>query len=73
MDLLSIGTPLAQSSSSTLDVLSSTQDDKQTSISTLERLSSTATPSVQQASSSMMDLLDGFGPNTPMPGMYSTC
>uniref|UniRef100_A0A5B6Z1G0 Putative AP-1 complex subunit gamma-2-like n=1 Tax=Davidia involucrata TaxID=16924 RepID=A0A5B6Z1G0_DAVIN len=67
LDLLSIGTPPAQNSSSTTNILSFSQDNK-TSVGKLERLSS---PSAQASSpaggSPVMDLLDGFAPNPPMP------
>uniref|UniRef100_A0A5B6Z6S4 AP-1 complex subunit gamma n=1 Tax=Davidia involucrata TaxID=16924 RepID=A0A5B6Z6S4_DAVIN len=62
LDLLSIGSPPAQSNLSTPDILSSSQDNK-ISVGTLERLSS---PSAQ-ASSPVMDLLDGFASNPPVP------
>ncbi|KAH6763196.1 Adaptor protein complex AP-1 [Perilla frutescens var. hirtella] len=69
LDLLSIGTPPAQSSSSMLDILSSSQDN-QSSGDLLGKLS-TPSPSVQTsspvASSSMMDLLDGFGASQSVP------
>ncbi|CAK9137801.1 unnamed protein product [Ilex paraguariensis] len=68
LDLLSIGTPPSQSGSSTPDIISSSQDHK-TPVGALERLSS---PSSLQASSPsggspVIDLLDEFTPNLPMP------
>ena len=72
LDLLSIGTPPAQSSSSTSDILSSIQDNK-TSSGMLERLSSPSGLSAQASSpaggSPMMDLLDGFSPNLATQGI----
>lgn len=74
LDLLSIGTPPAQNSSSTLDILSPTQDNK-SSMDLLAKLASPS-PSAQASSpvgsSSMMDLLDGFGPSPSMPGLFIT-
>ncbi|KAK6139246.1 hypothetical protein DH2020_027001 [Rehmannia glutinosa] len=70
LDLLSIGTPPAQSSSSMLDMLSSGQDNK-SSEGMIDKLASPSAPSAQAsspvASSSMMDLLDGFGPSPSLP------
>ncbi|RVW47209.1 AP-1 complex subunit gamma-2 [Vitis vinifera] len=71
LDLLSIGTPPpAQSSLSTPDILSSSQDNKMPAP-TLERLSSPSSISIQASSPAgaapMMDLLDGFAPNLPLP------
>ncbi|KAL6505551.1 hypothetical protein OROHE_022930 [Orobanche hederae] len=63
MDLLSIGTP-AQSSSSMLDLLSSSRDNK-SSVDVLSTLASSSPPA--QASSPMMDLLDGFGTGPSLP------
>ncbi|KAK6160160.1 hypothetical protein DH2020_003541 [Rehmannia glutinosa] len=72
LDLLSIGTPPAQSSSSMLDMLSSGQDNK-SSEGMIDKLASPSAPSAQAsspvASSSMMDLLDGFGSSPSLPGM----
>ncbi|KAL6566505.1 hypothetical protein OROGR_002120 [Orobanche gracilis] len=62
MDLLSIGAP-AQSSSSTLDLLSSSRDNK----SSVDVLSTLASSPPAQASSPMMDLLDGFGTGPSLP------
>ncbi|XP_020551742.1 AP-1 complex subunit gamma-2 isoform X2 [Sesamum indicum] len=70
LDLLSIGAPPAQSSSSMLDMLSSGQDNK-SAVGMLDNLASPSAPSAQAsspgASSSMMDLLDGFGPSPSVP------
>lgn len=71
LDLLSIGTPPpAQSSLSTPDILSSSQDNKMPAP-TLERLSSPSSISIQASSPAgaapMMDLLDGFASNLPLP------
>ncbi|KAK6139237.1 hypothetical protein DH2020_027022 [Rehmannia glutinosa] len=70
LDLLSIGTPPAQSSSSMLDMLSSGQDNK-SSEGMIDKLASPSAPSAQASSpvtsSSMMDLLDGFGPSPSLP------
>ncbi|KAL0357951.1 UNVERIFIED_CONTAM: AP-1 complex subunit gamma-2 [Sesamum calycinum] len=70
LDLLSIGAPPAQSSSSMLDMLSSGQDNK-SAVGVLDNLASPSAPSAQAsspgASSSMMDLLDGFGPSPSVP------
>ncbi|KAI3467496.1 hypothetical protein Pfo_024159 [Paulownia fortunei] len=69
LDLLSIGTPPAQSSSSMLDMLSSGQDKSSEGM--LDKLASPSAPSTQASSpvanSSMMDLLDGFGPSPSVP------
>ncbi|KAL6547258.1 hypothetical protein OROMI_022979 [Orobanche minor] len=69
LDLLSIGSPPAQSSSSMLDILSSDQDIK-SSVSMLDQLASPSAPPAQAsspvASSSMMDLLD-VGPSPLEP------
>ncbi|KAJ8773799.1 hypothetical protein K2173_008262 [Erythroxylum novogranatense] len=66
LDLLSIGTPPAQNSSSALDILSSDQDSK-TPSATVNSLSSPS-PLLTHSTSSpgtspMMDLLDGFDPS----------
>ncbi|KAK6252569.1 hypothetical protein QUC31_014289 [Theobroma cacao] len=67
LDLLSLGTlPPAQSSSSTSDILSSSQDNKAplanlNGLTSLSSLSPNATSPASAAS--MMDLLDGFGPS----------
>ncbi|KAG9135934.1 hypothetical protein Leryth_021179 [Lithospermum erythrorhizon] len=68
LDLLSIETPPAQITPSTPEILSSNQENKRT-INVLDSLSS---PSAQVASpagsSSIMDLLDDFGPNPSVLG-----
>ncbi|XWS63638.1 hypothetical protein CRYUN_Cryun06bG0118100 [Craigia yunnanensis] len=67
LDLLSIGTlPPAQSSSSSSDILSSSQDNKAplanlNGVTSLSSLPANATSPASAAS--MMDLLDGFGPS----------
>ncbi|KAL2510212.1 AP-1 complex subunit gamma-2 [Forsythia ovata] len=69
LDLLSIGTPPAQSSSSMPDLLSPSQDNKN-SLDVLDTLTSPSAPSAQASSpvgSSMMDLLDGFGASSSVP------
>ncbi|XP_027099720.1 AP-1 complex subunit gamma-2 isoform X1 [Coffea arabica] len=70
LDLLSIGTPPAQSNSSIPDMVSPSQDSK-SAINVLEQLSSPSAPaggvSTPPGSSSMMDLLDGFAPNPSKP------
>ncbi|KAL8196542.1 hypothetical protein R6Q57_024837 [Mikania cordata] len=66
LDLLSIGSPHPQNSSSAPDILSLTQENK-ASISPLDNLSSTTMPSAQTSSTAMMDLLDGFGSSAPLP------
>ncbi|KAJ9563817.1 hypothetical protein OSB04_008977 [Centaurea solstitialis] len=70
LDLLSTGSPPAQNGSSTHDIFSIGQDNK-ASVGALDSLSSPMVPSVQAApttgGSSMMDLLDGFGPNPTVP------
>ncbi|XP_041010914.1 AP-1 complex subunit gamma-2-like isoform X4 [Juglans microcarpa x Juglans regia] len=70
LDLLSIETPPAQSSSSITDILSSSQVNKSPDAS-LEGLSSPSALSTQAATPAgaapMMDLLDGFVPNSPIP------
>ncbi|XP_057810962.1 AP-1 complex subunit gamma-2-like isoform X2 [Salvia miltiorrhiza] len=72
LDLLSIGAPPAQSSSSTLDILSISQDNQ--SAGDLSGKLPTPSPSVQASnpagSSSMMDLLDGFGASPSVPGNH---
>ncbi|KAL1550889.1 AP-1 complex subunit gamma-2-like isoform X1 [Salvia divinorum] len=65
LDLLSIGAPTAQSSSSMLDMLSSEQDNKR-SEGLLDNFASLSTSSAV-SSSSMMDLLDGFGTSSSVP------
>lgn len=72
LDLLSIGTPTAQSTSPMLDILSSGQDNKLSEgiFDQLAPPSASSAPSSSPiASSSMMDLLDGFGPSPSVPGM----
>ncbi|PIN16861.1 Vesicle coat complex AP-1, gamma subunit [Handroanthus impetiginosus] len=70
LDLLSIGSPPAENSSSVLDMLSSGQDNE-SSVDMLDALASPSAPSVQASSpvatSSMMDLLDAFGPSPSVP------
>lgn len=70
LDLLSIGSPSAQSSSPAADNLTSSQNNK-TSVGTIERLSSTSSHSAQVPSPAgtapMMDLLDGFSPKPQVP------
>lgn len=70
LDLLSIETPPAQSSSSITDILSSSQGDK-SPVASLGDISSPPSLSIQATSAGaapMMDFLDGFVPNPPMPG-----
>ncbi|KAK1437818.1 hypothetical protein QVD17_03616 [Tagetes erecta] len=66
LDLLSIGSPAPENSSSAPDILSLTQDNK-TSVSPLDTLSLATGPTLQASSSGMMDLLDGFGPSPAPP------
>ncbi|XP_042052992.1 AP-1 complex subunit gamma-2-like isoform X2 [Salvia splendens] len=70
LDLLSVGAPTAQSSSSMLDMLSSEQDNKR-SEGLLDNFASLSTSSAHSSSavssSSMMDLLDGFGTSSSVP------
>ncbi|PWA92212.1 adaptor protein complex AP-1, gamma subunit [Artemisia annua] len=70
LDLLSTGSPPAQNGSSTADILSISQDNN-SSVSALDSLSSPMPQSVHIApttgGSPIMDLLDGFGPNPPVP------
>ncbi|XP_073050182.1 AP-1 complex subunit gamma-2-like isoform X1 [Primulina eburnea] len=72
LDLLSIGTPPSesQSDSSPFDILQSGKDNK-TSVTVLDNLASNSAPSAKTfspvGSSSMMDLLDGFGPSSSAP------
>ncbi|KAL0296973.1 UNVERIFIED_CONTAM: AP-1 complex subunit gamma-2 [Sesamum radiatum] len=68
LDLLSIGTPPAQSSTSTLDILSSGQDNKN-SVDVLGKLptSPLAQASSPVGSSPVMDLLGGFGTSQSVP------
>ncbi|CAA2988677.1 AP-1 complex subunit gamma-2-like [Olea europaea subsp. europaea] len=69
LDLLSIGTPLAQSTSMA-DMLSS-GDENKSPADILDKLGSPSGPPSQASppvgSSSMMDLLDGFGPVSSVP------
>ncbi|XP_042020801.1 AP-1 complex subunit gamma-2-like isoform X1 [Salvia splendens] len=69
LDLLSIGDPPALSNSSTLDILSTSRDNQ--SAGDLLGKSPTPQPSVKAStpagSSSMMDLLDGFGAAPSVP------
>ncbi|KAL7133040.1 hypothetical protein ABFS83_12G114800 [Erythranthe nasuta] len=75
LDLLSIGTPPAQSNSTMADMFSPGQDNK-SSEGILDKLTSPSAPSAQApspiASSSMMDLLDGFGPSSSTPETNGT-
>ncbi|XP_062159659.1 AP-1 complex subunit gamma-2-like isoform X2 [Alnus glutinosa] len=70
LDLLSIETPPAQSSLSIPDILSTSQVNK-SPVSSLEGLSSPSSLSARATSpvgaAPMMDLLDGFVPNPPIP------
>ncbi|CAI9092868.1 OLC1v1028213C3 [Oldenlandia corymbosa var. corymbosa] len=69
MDLLTIGTPPAQNSSSVPDILSPNQD-KLSSINILDQLSSPAASvegKIPPASSPMLDLMDGFGDSPSNP------
>ncbi|KZV23411.1 hypothetical protein F511_17371 [Dorcoceras hygrometricum] len=66
LDLLSIGTPPDQSSSPALDIISSDQNGK----SSVDLLNTLVPPSAQASplgSSSVMNLLDGFGSNPNLP------
>ncbi|KAL7091623.1 hypothetical protein ACP275_12G117200 [Erythranthe tilingii] len=75
LDLLSIGTPPAQSNSTMVDMFSPGLDNK-SSEGILDKLTSPSVPSAQApspiASSSMMDLLDGFGPSSSTPETNGT-
>ncbi|XP_075479143.1 AP-1 complex subunit gamma-2-like isoform X1 [Primulina tabacum] len=66
LDLLSIGTPPAQSSSPALDILSSGQNGK-SSVDLLDKLGSPSAQVTPLGSSSVMNLLDGFGSNPSVP------
>lgn len=70
LDLLSIETPHAQSSSSASDILSATPSNK-SPVPSLEGFSSPSSLSAQASTPAgaapMMDLLDGFVPNPPVP------
>jgi hypothetical protein len=66
LDLLSIETPPAQSSLSIPDILSTSQVNKLEGLSSPSSLSARATSPVGAAP--VMDLLDGFVPNSPIPG-----
>lgn len=72
LDLLSIGDPPAQSSSSALDIIPSSQDNQGSAdlLGKLPTPSTSAQASTPVGSSSMMDLLDGFGASPSVPGMY---
>lgn len=63
LDLLSIGSPPVQNNSTPSDILSSSQDNK-SSVAILDGLS----PTPSGGAASMIDLLDGFVPNSPKPG-----
>lgn len=71
LDILSIGTPPAQSSSSTLDIFSLSQNQK-TPVASLDGLSTPSPVSARaaspQAASPIIDLLDGLGPSPTAPG-----
>ncbi|KAI7728835.1 hypothetical protein M8C21_023814 [Ambrosia artemisiifolia] len=69
LDLLSTGSSLAQNGSSTADILLISQDNKnKTSVNALDSLSSPMANSAQSLpASSIMDLLDGFGPSPTVP------
>ncbi|KAH9709064.1 AP-1 complex subunit gamma-2 [Citrus sinensis] len=62
LDLLSIGSPPVQNNSTPSDILSSSQDNK-SSVAKLDGLS----PTPSGGAASMIDLLDGFVPNSPKP------
>ncbi|KAH9773412.1 AP-1 complex subunit gamma-2 [Citrus sinensis] len=62
LDLLSIGSPPVQNNSTPSDILSSSQDNK-SSVAILDGLS----PAPSGGAASMIDLLDGFVPNSPKP------
>ncbi|KAF7809272.1 AP-1 complex subunit gamma-2-like isoform X1 [Senna tora] len=67
LDLLSIGSPSAQSTSSTTDILSTSMNGK-APVSPLDDLSSlslSARETSNAGAAPMMDLLDGFAPNPP--------
>lgn len=70
MDILSLGTPPAQSSSSTPDIFSLSQNQK-SPVASLDGLSTSSPVSARaassQAASSIIDLLDGLGPSPPAP------
>ncbi|KAL8269075.1 hypothetical protein R6Q59_002873 [Mikania micrantha] len=69
LDLLSTGSPPAQNGSSTADILSISQDNNiKSSVIALNSLSSPMVTSAQSTpASSIMDLLDGFGPTSTIP------
>lgn len=70
LDLLSIGDPPAQSGSSALDIIPSSLDNN-SSVDLLGKVATTSTPAVASTrAGTMMDLLDGFGANPSVPGMY---
>ncbi|KAI3423314.1 uncharacterized protein J3R85_011039, partial [Psidium guajava] len=70
LDILSIGTPPTQSSSSTLDIFSLSQNQK-TPVASLDGLSTPSPVSARAASphaaSPIIDLLDGLGPSPTAP------
>lgn len=70
LDLLSIGTPPIQNSSSALDILSPSQANQNS----VDMLGNLSTPSpakhISSPVSPMMDLLDSFGPSPSLPGVY---
>nr|XP_043624267.1 AP-1 complex subunit gamma-2-like [Erigeron canadensis]XP_043624268.1 AP-1 complex subunit gamma-2-like [Erigeron canadensis] len=69
LDLLSTGSPPTQNGTSAAGLSSIGQDNK-TSVSELNSLSSSIVPSERKSPAGgfpIMDLLDGFGPNPPMP------
>lgn len=74
LDLLSIGTPSANSSPSTIQASPSNVDTK-SPMDLLDRLSSPSAPSVQVSttagSSPMLDLLNGFPSSSPIAGAVS--
>lgn len=71
LDLLSIETPPAQGSPPTTNLLPVSQDNK-SPVGSLEGLSLPSSLSAQAitpvGAGPMMDLLDGFVPNAPIPG-----
>lgn len=71
LDLLSTGAPPAQNGSSTADILSIGQDNNKTSVNALDSLSLPVVTSAQSSSaSSIIDLLDGFGPAPTAPSKF---
>ncbi|KAG5050703.1 hypothetical protein JHK87_002901 [Glycine soja] len=66
LDLLSIGSPSAESSSSTVDILSSNSSNKAPVSSSLDGLSSLSLSTKTTSNAApMMNLLDGFAPSPP--------